>query len=54
MQNTNKTGNSVDNQKIISEALLSAENQIIEQSNKIEQLEIQLAHLSNQISAGKR
>ena len=53
MQNTNKTGNSVDNQKIISEALLSAENQIIEQSNKIEQLEIQLAHLSNQISAEK-
>jgi len=32
MRNTNKTGNSADNQRIISEALLSAENQIIEQA----------------------
>jgi len=34
MRNTKKTGNSADNQKIISEALLSAENQIIDQTNE--------------------
>jgi PAS domain S-box-containing protein len=53
MHHTNKTDSAENNQTDISETLIAAKNQIIEQANKIQQLEVQLSHLANQISAEK-